>query len=87
MTTKVTSVMNEDLFTLITVLVVCITAIVLIRGHKRDLSTSERKQMRELSERVRVLEQIVTDGGLQTASQIEAMRGNRLSHGDEHKGR
>ena len=30
--------------------------------------------MRELEERVRVLEQIVTDGGAQTAAQIEALR-------------
>ena len=29
----------------------------------------------ELEERVRVLEQIVTDGGVQTAAQIEALRG------------
>ncbi len=29
----------------------------------------------ELEQRVRVLEQIVTDGGAQTASQIEALRG------------
>ena len=29
---------------------------------------------RELEERVRVLEQIVTDGGAQTAAQIEALR-------------
>ena len=28
----------------------------------------------ELEQRVRVLEQIVTDGGVQTASQIEALR-------------
>ena len=28
----------------------------------------------ELEQRVRVLEQIVTDGGLQTAAQIEALR-------------
>jgi hypothetical protein len=28
----------------------------------------------ELEERVRVLEQIVTDGGVQTAAQIEALR-------------
>jgi hypothetical protein len=28
----------------------------------------------ELEERVRVLEQIVTDGGMQTAAQIEALR-------------
>lgn len=31
----------------------------------------------ELEQRVRVLEQIVTDRGLETASQIEALRGPR----------
>ena len=34
---------------------------------------------RELEERVRVLEQIVTDGGAQTAAQIEALREPRRS--------
>jgi hypothetical protein len=36
----------------------------------------------ELEERVRVLEQIVTDSGAQTAAQIEALRGapRRVSH-------
>jgi hypothetical protein len=33
----------------------------------------------ELEQRVRVLEQIVTDGGAQTAAQIEALRSPRLS--------
>ena len=33
----------------------------------------------ELEERVRVLEQIVTDGGAQTAAQIEALRPKRIS--------
>ena len=33
----------------------------------------------ELEQRVRVLEQIVTDGGMQTAAQIEALRAPRLS--------
>jgi hypothetical protein len=33
----------------------------------------------ELEARVRVLEQIVTDGGAQTAAQIEALRQPRLS--------
>jgi hypothetical protein len=33
----------------------------------------------ELEQRVRVLEQIVTDGGAQTAAQIEALRPKRLS--------
>ena len=32
-----------------------------------------------LEARVRVLEQIVTDGGIQTAAQIEALRAPRLS--------
>ena len=32
-----------------------------------------------LEARVRVLEQIVTDGGIQTAAQIEALRAQRLS--------
>jgi hypothetical protein len=31
----------------------------------------------ELEQRVRVLEQIVTDRGIETAAQIEALRGNR----------
>ena len=33
----------------------------------------------ELEARVRVLEQIVTDGGVQTAAQIEALRAPRLT--------
>jgi len=33
----------------------------------------------ELEERVRVLEQIVTDGGAQTAAQIEALRPKRVT--------
>lgn len=33
----------------------------------------------ELEERVRVLEQIVTDGGAQTAAQIEALRQPKLT--------
>lgn len=33
----------------------------------------------ELEARVRVLEQIVTDGGAQTAAQIEALRSPRLT--------
>ena len=33
----------------------------------------------ELEQRVRVLEQIVTDGGAQTAAQIEALRPPRLA--------
>ena len=37
----------------------------------------------ELEARVRVLEKIVTDGGLETAAQIEALRTPRLSQGDK----
>ncbi len=37
----------------------------------------------ELEHRVRVLEQIVTDGGAQTAAQIEALRPARLAPGDK----
>ena len=36
-----------------------------------------------LEQRVRVLEQIVTDGGLETAAQIEALRTPRLTRGDK----
>ena len=37
----------------------------------------------ELEARVRVLEKIVTDGGYQTAAQIEALREPLLSQGDK----
>ena len=37
-------------------------------------AVSERAQKMELEQRVRVLEKIITDGGLQTAAQIEALR-------------
>lgn len=40
----------------------------------------------ELEQRVRVLEQIVTDSGAQTANQIEALRDRaRIGSGDETK--
>ena len=38
----------------------------------------------ELEQRVRVLEQIVTDGGIHTANQIEALRAPRLSGQEKH---
>jgi hypothetical protein len=38
---------------------------------------------REIEARLAVVEQIVTDGGIQTASQIEALRAPRLSKGDK----
>jgi indole-3-glycerol phosphate synthase len=37
-------------------------------------AATERAQKQQLEKRVRVLEKIVTDGGLQTAAQIEALR-------------
>ena len=37
----------------------------------------------ELEARVRVLEKIVTDGGLETAARIEALRTPRLKQGDK----
>jgi ABC-type phosphate transport system auxiliary subunit len=37
----------------------------------------------ELEARVRVLEKIVTDGGLETAAQIEALRTPRLKQGEK----
>ena len=33
-----------------------------------------RQQVQQLQERIRILERIVTDGGVQTAAQIEALR-------------
>ena len=40
----------------------------------------------ELEQRVRVLEQIVTDKGLETAAQIEALRAPRISKAAEPAG-
>lgn len=39
-------------------------------------------QTERLEQRVRVLEQIVTDKGFDTATQIEALRQPRLNHGE-----
>jgi hypothetical protein len=40
-----------------------------------DVETERlRGQVQQLQERIRVLERIVTDGGAQTAAQIEALR-------------
>ena len=36
----------------------------------------------QLEARIRVLEQIVTDGGIETAAQIEALREPRLTRGE-----
>jgi hypothetical protein len=43
-----------------------------------------RGQVQQLQERIRVLERIVTDRGVETASQIEALRErDRISEGDQ----
>jgi hypothetical protein len=41
---------------------------------------------RDIEQRLRVLEQIVTDGGAETAAQIEALRKPRISSTDEAQG-
>jgi hypothetical protein len=56
---------------------------------KRDAS-KESSEKRRLEGRVAVLEKIITDGGLQTAAQIEALRDMERSaelseHGDARK--
>lgn len=42
--------------------------------HAAEKAAQYASHSHELEERVRVLEQIVTDGGAQTAAQIEALR-------------
>jgi hypothetical protein len=42
--------------------------------HAAEKAAQYASRSNELEERVRVLEQIVTDGGAQTAAQIEALR-------------
>jgi hypothetical protein len=61
-----------------------------LRERKLDLEANQAAERAaqyaasnaELEARVRVLEKIVTDGGLETASQIEALRTPRLKQGD-----
>ena len=43
--------------------------------HAAEKAAQYASRSHELEERVRVLEQIVTDSGAQTAAQIEALRG------------
>jgi len=48
------------------------------RSAETDVSTAEnarlRQQVEKLQDRIRVLERIVTDRGVETAAQIEALR-------------
>jgi hypothetical protein len=46
----------------------------IIARRATEEAASQRTQKEQLEQRVRVLEKIVTDGGLQTAAQIEALR-------------
>jgi hypothetical protein len=57
-----------------------------IRGEPPNDQENQRLrgQVQQLQERIRVLERIVTDRGVETASQIEALRDrDRISEGDE----
>ena len=54
------------------------------------VASTESAEKHRLEHRVAVLEKIITDGGLQTAAQIEALRDNdreaqstRTDHGDK----
>ena len=53
-------------------------------GMAAEKAAQYASRTHELEARVRVLEQIVTDGGAQTAAQIEALRDKpRLAEGDQ----
>lgn len=59
-----------------------------IRAGETAKDTAERAAqyasgVKDLEERVRVLERIVTDGGYDVATQIEALRDQRRVEGDE----
>jgi hypothetical protein len=43
-------------------------------SNENEENVQLRNQVQQLQERIRVLERIVTDGGVQTAAQIEALR-------------
>jgi hypothetical protein len=45
-----------------------------------------RKQLAEVQQRMKVLERIITDGGVQTAAQIEALRDREKIPEDEANG-
>ena len=51
--------------------------------HAAEKAAQYASRSSELEQRVRVLEQIVTDGGVETAAQIEALRSPRLGQGKQ----
>ena len=59
-----------------------------MRGDPVDDGETERLrgQVQQLQDRIRVLERIVTDGGVQTAAQIEALRDRDKISEDESNG-
>ncbi|WP_338243376.1 hypothetical protein [Aurantiacibacter hainanensis] len=66
--------MSEMVFVFLGLLTVCIFVLLLVNGHRKAVTTEHQAELEELRERIKVLEKIVTDGGLNTASQIEALR-------------
>ena len=48
-----------------------------------EKSAQYASHVERLEQRVRVLEQLATDGGVETAAQIEALRSPRLTKGDK----
>jgi muramoyltetrapeptide carboxypeptidase LdcA involved in peptidoglycan recycling len=89
---------GEVMIAIIAIALPILAVTYMVRGHMRlrerklevDAGMAAEKAAQyasrtvELEQRVRVLEQIVTDGGAQTAAQIEALRDKpRLRSGDE----
>jgi hypothetical protein len=52
-------------------------------GLAAEKSAQYAAHVERLEARLRVVEQIVTDGGAETAAQIEALRKPRIASGDE----
>ena len=52
-------------------------------GLAAEKSAQYAAHVERLEARLRVVEQIVTDGGAETAAQIEALRKPRITSGDE----
>ena len=83
-------------FEMVAIIVVAVMIASVLRGRFRSGEAAEgnpqaeaenlrlRDDVKQLKDRVRVLEQIVTDSGAQTAAQIEALReGNRIGERDQ----